>query len=129
MLQLTLTDFEQQFGSATERRLELYQIFQEWLAAAKSTTMLRQVWVFGNFATRKPGPGDLDIIALFSADFDVDAVSAPLRHWFDHELCRDLHEMDLFLMKETTPPDVRTMILETFGKSRDGQESIVEVLL
>ncbi len=37
--------------------------------------------------------------------------------------------LDLFLMKETTPPDVRTMILETFGRSLDGQESIVEVLL
>jgi len=129
MLRLTRADFEQQFGSATERRVELRQVFQERLTAAESTAMLRQVWIFGSFATRKPGPGDLDIVALFSADFDVDAVSAPLRHWFDHELCRDSHEMDLFTMKETTPPAVRTMILETFGRSRDGQESIVEVLL
>ncbi len=126
---MTLTDFEQQFGNATERRVELYQIFREWLAAANATAMLRQVWVFGSFATRKPGPGDLDVVALFSADFDIDAVLALLRHWFDHELCRELHEMDLFLMKETTPPDIRAMILETFGRSRDGQESILEVLL
>lgn len=91
--------------------------------------MLRQVWVFGSFATRKPGPGDLDIVALFSADFDADGISASLRHWFDHELCHGLHEIDLFTMKETTPPDVRALILETFGRSRDGQESIVEVLL
>ncbi len=91
--------------------------------------MLRQVWVFGSFATRQPGPGDLDIVALFSAGFDAEAMPASLRHWFDHELCRELHEIDLFIMKETTPPNVRDMILETFGKSRDGQESIVEVLL
>jgi len=129
MLQLTLPAFDRQFGNLTERRVELCETFQQWLIAAQSLSLLRQVWVFGSFVTKKPGPGDLDVVALFAAEFDTATVPVPLRHWFDHELCRELHEIDLFTMKETTSPETRIMILETFGRSRDGQESIVEVLL
>jgi len=129
MLQLTLSAFGQQFGSPTERRVEFYETFQEWLAAARSLSLLRQVWIFGSFVTKKSGPGDLDIVALFAAEFDATTVLISLRHWFDHELCRQLHEIDLFTMKETTSPETRIMILETFGRNREGQESIVEVLL
>ncbi len=129
MLQLTRRDFKQQFRNPTERRVELYEVFEEWLAAAQATTLLKQVWVFGSFVTKKPGPDDLDIVALFASEFDATAIPVTLRHWFDHELCRELHEIDLFTMNETTFPQVRTMILETFGRDRDGQESIVEVLL
>jgi len=71
----------------------------------------------------------LDIIALFAPEFDPAVISPALRHWFDHELCRQLHEIDLFTMKETTPLPTRPLILETFGRDRDGQESTVEVLL
>ncbi len=129
MLQLSLLDFKKQFGTPTERRVELYEVFEEWLHIAQSTMMLQQVWVFGSFVTKKPGPNDLDIVALFASGFDAAAVPVTLRHWFDHELCREVHEIDLFTMKETTLPQVRTMILETFGRDRERQESIVEVLL
>ena len=91
--------------------------------------MLRQVWIFGSFVASKPGPGDLDVVALFGEGFDAAAVPATLRQWFDHELCRQLHEIDLFTMQETTPLPVRTLILETFGRDRKRQESSVEVLL
>lgn len=127
MNSVTLADLKSQFGTATERRVELFERFTQWLAAARATGAVRRVWIFGSFAATQPGPGDLDIVALFAADFDPNAVAVEARHWFDHELCRALHEIDLFTMKETTPPEVQTMILETFGRSRDGQESIIEV--
>lgn len=129
MLQLSLKEFEQQFGVVTERRVELYQVFQEWLNAMQTISLLRQVWVFGSFVTKKPGPDDLDVIALFAAEFDAANVAPALRHWLDHELCQELHQIDLFIIKETTSSEVRTLILETLGRSRDDQESIVEVLL
>lgn len=80
MLQLSLEEFEQQFGIGTERRVELYQVFQEWLNAVQSTSLLRQVWVFGSFVTKKPGPDDLDIVALFAAEFDVANIAPSIRH-------------------------------------------------
>ena len=129
MLQLSQEEFEQQHGIGTERRVELYQVFDEWLSAVQTTSLLRQVWVFGSFITKKPGPADLDIVALFAAEFDVENIALSLRHRLDHELRQELHEIDLFIIKEATPLEVRTMILEIFGRSRDGQGSIVEVLL
>lgn len=101
----------------------------DWLAAARSTNTLKRVWVFGSFATRKPGPGDLDIVGLFAADFNLDALNGSLRHWFDHELCRAVHGIDLFILIETTPPETQSVLLQTLGRDRSGQESMVVVLI
>ena len=55
MDKLTPAEFKKRFGSATERRIELYERFEEWLTVARSTGALRRVWVFGSVATDKPG--------------------------------------------------------------------------
>ena len=68
-------------------------------------------------------------MALFAADFSPDSLGGDLRHWFDHELCREVHGIDLFTLKESTPPDVQNLILETLGRDRSGRESMVEVLI
>ena len=126
---VTQEEFAQLYGKATERREELYSRFREWLSAAQSTGALRRVWVFGSYATRKPGPGDLEILALFGAGFDLTTVPPEQRHWFDHEMCRSIHEMDLFFLTEAAPPEVLAMTLDTFGRDRSGQKSIVEITL
>lgn len=126
---MTLAEVEEQFGTQTERRMELYERFREWLSVAESTGALRRLWLFGSFVTSKPGPGDLDILAQFASDFDLTNVATEQRVWFDHELCRSLHEIDFFLCKEDTPPAVLDLLLETFGRTRSGEEAMVEVLL
>ncbi len=94
MLQLPLEEFEEQFGVGTERRAELHQIFREWLSAVQAAFLLRQVWVFGSFVTRKPGPNDLDIVAPFAAEFDAANIAPSLRHWLGHELCHEVLALD-----------------------------------
>lgn len=125
----TLAEFKEGYGSATERRVELYERFEEWLATARSTGALRRVWVFGSFATEKPGPGDLDILAQFAADFDPSGGAPDARSWFDHQLARELHEIDFFYVSDNTPEDRLVIFLQTFGRDRDGRASILEVTL
>lgn len=129
MSELTLQEFETRFGTSTERRVELLEIFKEWLAAVVATGALRRVWVFGSYCTSKPGPGDMDILAQLASEFDTSNPPLALREWLDHELCREVHEIDLFLCKEDTPDTVLALILSTFGRDRSGQEALVEILL
>ncbi len=126
---ITQAELTQDFGLASERRVELTERLAGWLSAAQATGALRRVWIFGSFVSTKPGPGDLDILALFAEDFDASRIESSNRHWFDHELCREIHEIDLFILKENTPAEVREMILETFGRDRSGADCLIEVLL
>jgi predicted nucleotidyltransferase len=125
---LTRAEFKERFGTATERRVELQERFDEWFSAVSATGALRRVWVFGSYASSKPGPGDLDVLAQLASDFDTSNLPPSLREWLDHELCRELHEMDVFLCKEDTPEFVLDLILGTFGQDRSGQETIVEII-
>lgn len=129
MKTVPLSEVRNQFGTRTERRLELYERFEEWLTAVRSTGALRRLWFFGSFVTDKPGPGDLDMLAQFASGFDLASIAPELRPWIDHELCRSLHEIDVFLCKEDTPPSVMALLLETFGRNRAGEEAIVEVII
>lgn len=121
-------ELEERYGRATERRVELHERFRQWLIAAQQTGALRRVWIFGSFAAAKPGPGDLDILALFDKTFDPAHVPSESRHWFDHALCREIHEIDLFWVTDSLPPDALGMVVDTFGRDRSGQESILEVV-
>lgn len=129
MRQITLDQLRADHGSGTERRVELYERFEQWLAVWQATGALRRLWVFGSFVSAKPGPGDIDILVQLASDFDLASAPEHLRPWLDHELCRTLHEMDLFVCKENTPDTVLALLLDTFGKDRSGEETIVEVLL
>lgn len=129
MQTVTAQELEERYGTATERRVELHERFQQWCTAARQTGSLQRVWIFGSFATSKPGPGDLDILALFAQTFDPANVPSPWRHWFDHALCREIHEIDLFWVTDSLPSEALQMVIETFGRDRNGQESILEVIL
>jgi hypothetical protein len=124
---LTLVQLAERFGKSTERRVELFERLNAWLEAAQATQMLRRVWVFGSFASGKPGPRDVDILALFAIGFDPANLPASEQHWFEHEVCYQIHEIDLYFMTETTTPEVFTFLLEGFRYNRTGEENMVEV--
>ena len=127
--QFQLDEIEHQFGMLTDRRAELYQRFKTWLAVAQSTLQLRRVWIFGSFVSGKTEPGDLDVLALFAEGFDPANLKADVGIWFDHEICREINEIDLFFMTESTPKEAFDLIIETFRYNRTGQETLAEVTL
>jgi len=124
---LTLEQVAERFGKGTERRVELFERLTEWLDAAKATQMLRRMWIFGSFASGKPGPGDVDVLALFALGFDPGQLPASEQHWFEHEICYQVHEIDLYFMTEATTPEVFAFLLEGFRYNRAGEENMVEV--
>ena len=71
---------------STERRVELWERFVDWLNAAESTGQLQRVWLFGSFIGDKAGPGDLDILALFAEGFDAGALTAEQRPWITNSV-------------------------------------------
>ena len=90
---------------------------------------LRRLWVFGSFVTDKPGPGDLDLLAVFDAGFSVEALPVQDKHWFDHEICRALYEIDFFWLTQQATDQTLLLILDTFRTNRSGDEAMIEVIL
>jgi hypothetical protein len=128
MQQMTLDEVRERFGSRTERRQELLERFAEWIHVAVATGKLRHVWVYGSFITAKPGPDDLDILALFAADFDPAAQPASIRHWFQLDTLESVYALHLNFLTEAVHPGVLDALMEWLAGDERGNIHMVEVI-
>jgi hypothetical protein len=125
----TLDELRSEFGSSSARREALFERLEEWLQIAAGTGQLRRVLLFGSFCTAKDYPGDLDILAIFAAGFDAAILPRELLAWFDHELCHQVHEIDLFYLTESLDTATMDLVMDTFRYNRAGEETMIEVQL
>jgi hypothetical protein len=42
-------------------------------------------------------------------------------------LCREIHEIDLFVLTESSTEELRELVLDTFRRDRSGRETMVEL--
>ncbi len=103
--------------------------FVEWLDAARSSGVMRRMWLYGSFPSAKPGPGDLDMVVLVTADFRLANLPAELQAFFEPEFCHEVLSIDLYLYAERVPDHYLDDLLVFFRKDRSGQETMVEVVL
>jgi hypothetical protein len=125
---MTLSEFRERFGARTERRQELLERFGNWLRVADTTGRLRHAWVYGSFISNKPGPGDLDILALFAADFDPALLPASTRHWFQLDTLESVYALHLNFLTEAVHPGVLEGLMEWLAGDEQGMIDMVEVV-
>jgi hypothetical protein len=78
----SLEDIGARFGTfqSTDRRSHLYRQLQVFLAEVHSTNLVVAVIVNGSFVTRKPDPGDIDLILVLSSGHDFTANLQPMAY-------------------------------------------------
>ena len=94
-----------------------------------STGKLERLVIFGSYVTTKPAPHDVDIVLIFSDDFDLTAYDEETRKLFDHSRAEQEFGASVFWIRPSM------LILETLDQfiaywqiKRDKtQRGIVEV--
>jgi hypothetical protein len=118
------------FGASSTRRKWLADRFQEIIETAKATGKLRRIFLWGSFVTVREEPNDLDVLLIMSDDFESSEVSGEAELLFDHLKAKMRFTTDLFWTKESMPPDILQMWLETYQITKDFERrGIVEVIL
>ncbi|MDX1943957.1 MAG: nucleotidyltransferase domain-containing protein [Pirellulaceae bacterium] len=62
----TLDELEARFGQFqdSDRRCRLFEKFREYVREARSSGVVKSLFVDGSFATGKPNPSDIDLIVI-----------------------------------------------------------------
>ena len=118
------------FTSSSARRQWLGEQLRTLLGLASSTGHLARVFLWGSFVTSKEVPNDLDTLLVMSAEFAVEAVSAPMNILFDHVQARLRFQADVFWTKGSIGSEVLHIWLDTYQTAKDfKRRGIVEVIL
>jgi hypothetical protein len=78
----TVEELRRQFGSfqVSDRRPKLFSQLEAFLAAARSSGLVRHVVIDGSFVTAESKPNDIDLIVIIRADYDFGADLLPSQY-------------------------------------------------
>lgn len=94
----TFDEIRATFGSGNDTRSEIMAGLGDLAAVIRTATVIKELYVDGSFATNKPVPGDVDVVALFhSSDFLTFAMSPHATRLSDRKAIKDKYRVDLLL--------------------------------
>ena len=127
--QVTIDEVIAQFGSGTLQREIVTARLQRIYQIAKGTGNLQQLIIFGSYITAKRKPNDVDVVIVFSDDFDLTTCSEETKRLLDHQQAENEFGASIFWIR---PSLLLLETLDEFIKSwqvkRDGtRRGIIEV--
>ena len=127
--QATIDEVIAQFGSGTLQREIVTTRLQRIYQIAKDTGNLQQLIIFGSYITAKPEPNDVDVVIIFSDDFDLTVCSAEIKKLLDHQQAENEFGASIFWIRPSLLLlETLDEFIESWQVKRDGtRRGIVEV--
>ncbi len=127
--QATIDEVIAQFGSGTLQREIVAARLQRIYQIAKDTGNLQQLIIFGSYITAKPEPNDVDVVIIFSDDFDLTVCSEEVRRLLDHQQAENEFGASIFWIRPSLLLlETLDEFIESWQVKRDGtRRGIVEV--
>ena len=97
--QATLYEVTTRFGKEAGQRLKVTDRLKRIYQIARATGKLERLIIFGSYVTVKPEPNDVDIVLIFSDDFDVSTCSEETRLLLDHGRAADVFGASIFWIR------------------------------
>ena len=79
----TLAEVLERFGHGAPQRMIVTERLQRVIALAQGTGKLERVFLWGNYVTDKPEPGDIDLLLVMAPDFLSNDYTGATRSVFD----------------------------------------------
>lgn len=127
---LAARDVLDRFGGGSARREFLGDKLRELLDLARSSGLVRRVFLFGSFASAKESPNDLDLLLVMKPGLEDSELRGSVLDLVDHERARLRFSADVFWVREDAGDEVLRLLLETYAVDRQKRSrGIVEVIL
>lgn len=97
--QCTFEEVQNAFGrfSRSDQRPRLTHKLKQFITAARRSGIVSAVVVDGSYITAKPEPGDIDLILVLRADFDVSQELSPIDYNIQSKrMVKHLYGFDVF---------------------------------
>lgn len=108
--QATIDEVIARFGTGTPQREDVSANLLRIYQGAKATGKLERLVIFGSYVTAKPSPNDVDVVLVFSDDFDFTTCDDETRKLFDHNKADEEFGASVFWIRPAL------LILETLDE-------------
>ena len=97
--QATIDEVTARFGKGTGQRQDVSDRLKRIYQIARATGKLDRLIIFGSYVTAKPEPNDVDVVLIFSDDFEVSTCSEETRLLLDHGRAADVFGASVFWVR------------------------------
>ena len=127
--QATIDEVIARFGSGTLQREIVTARLQRIYQIAKDTGNLQQLIIFGSYITAKPEPNDVDVVIIFSDDFDLTVCSENVKRLLNHQKAENEFGASIFWIRPSLLLlETLDEFIESWQVKRDGtRRGIIEV--
>ena len=127
--QATIDEVIARFGSGTLQREIVTARLQRIYQIVKGTGNLQQLIIFGSYITAKPEPNDVDVIIIFSDDFDLTVCSEEVKRLLNHQQAENEFGASIFWIRPSLLLfETLDEFIESWQAKRDGtRRGIIEV--
>ena len=127
--QATIDEVIAQFGSGTLQREIVTARLQRIYQLAKNTGSLQQLIIFGSYITAKSEPNDVDVVIIFSDDFDLTVCSEEVRKLLNYQQSENEFGASIFWIRPSLLLfETLDEFIESWQVKRDGtRRGIVKV--
>ena len=127
--QATINEVIAQFGSGTLQREIVTARLQRIYQIAKRTGNLQRLIIFGSYITAKSEPNDVDVVIIFSDDFDLTVCSEDVKWLLNHQKAENEFGASIFWIRPSLLLlETLDEFIESWQVKRDGtRRGIIEV--
>jgi len=109
------------FGNRGLQRTFVSECLRKIIDLATISGKVERLIIFGSYVTKKPEPGDVDLLLIVSADFKIEEVHQEARILFDHQCAEREFNAHIFWLRNNVGRQVIDGFINVYATSRNGK--------
>ncbi len=109
------------FGNLGPQRTFVSECLCKIIDLAKVSGKVERIIIFGSYATKKPNPGDVDLLLIVPADFEVEYIPQEARILFEHQHAERELNAHIFWLRNNVEQQIIDGFIHVYATSRNGK--------
>ena len=109
------------FGNRGPQRAFVSECLRKIIDLATVLGKVERIIIFGSYVTKKPNPGDVDLLLIVPADFKIEDIPQEARVLFDHQRAERELNTHIFWLRNNVGQQIIDGFIHVYATSRNGK--------
>lgn len=109
------------FGNRGPQRTLVSECLRKIIDLAAASGKVERLIIFGSYVTKKLDPGDVDLLLIVSADFEIKDVPQEAQILFDHQRAEREINAHIFWLRNNVGQEIIDGFIHVYATSRNGK--------
>ena len=109
------------FGNRGAQRTFVSECLRKIIDLATVSGKVERLIIFGSYVTKKPNPGDVDLLLIVPADFELENIPQEAQTLFNHQRAERELNAHIFWLRNNVGQQIINGFIHVYATSRNGK--------